>query len=210
MPFVIYIEWWNWILALLPTNRKFSTGLLALITPRTTPLRHYAWALCLCLCQGALSYMLSVSHWWRFPACIHSARMTVSIISRWDFVFNMTFHYYTRKKPVGSAKQRRRKEIFCLGGGIDQMYILIPMKVRHWGGGSRGIPSRTWGGGWRTLIPAPPLKHGGLAPPAPPVPPPMQNPSQCMPLAVSPVFVQLGFYPVGVSWVRFMLNINMF
>ena len=37
--------------------------------------------------------------------CTHWGKTTVSVISRWDFIFNMTYvHYHTWKKPIGSAK----------------------------------------------------------------------------------------------------------
>ena len=41
------------------------------------------------------------SHRWKFLYCTHSEKVTFNIISRWDFVCNMTKHYQTWKKLIG-------------------------------------------------------------------------------------------------------------
>ena len=40
---------------------------------------------------GVYMHAIKMSHRWKSPGCTHSERMTVSIISRWDIVFNMTY-----------------------------------------------------------------------------------------------------------------------
>ena len=60
---------------------------------------------------------------------------------------------------------------FTRGGGRNWSNVLIPMRVRHWGG-SRGIPPRTWGGGLKDIS-APTTFKPRRAGAPPPVPPPM-------------------------------------
>ena len=53
--------------------------------------------------QAPWHVLIVYKYLWQFLYCTHSEMMTVSIISQWNFVFNMTL-YTTRQSPIGSAK----------------------------------------------------------------------------------------------------------
>ena len=72
---------------------------------------------------GVVLYiMLSVSHRWEFPDCIHSEKMTVSIISRWDSDFDIT-------KPLPDMKEPNRigkilpMQLYAINGTTHQKII---------------------------------------------------------------------------------------
>ena len=136
MPLVTELEWinnWCQILVFLPRDWKFSTGLLALFTETPCVL------LILFTRKGpcSLSIQIHSSHALWHPArckrigtkflyCTHSTKMTVSIISQWEFSFNMTYTLTDMKEANRISKPIPMYAFNLIGRKLDPLDDFLP------------------------------------------------------------------------------------